>query len=155
MKEFLGNTMTNENKLHMVLVAVFNRNVTKTILIRKNRGFESLIGKWNFLGGKVEKQETIYQCAVREVMEECGVLIDEKMIFSIGETLDFPSATVHLLYTFVDDSEIMKAETKETEFVDIVMVDSLLNAIEEAPMMICGGVETLMNYVKRNHISLL
>jgi 8-oxo-dGTP diphosphatase / 2-hydroxy-dATP diphosphatase len=41
------------------------------LLGMKKRGFG--IGKWNGYGGKLEPNETIEQCAVRELQEECSI----------------------------------------------------------------------------------
>lgn len=47
------------------------RNRTRLLLGMKKRGFG--IGKWNGFGGKIERDETPEQAAVRELHEECGL----------------------------------------------------------------------------------
>ena len=44
----------------------------RVLLGRKKRGMG--FGKWNGFGGKIEKGETMRQCAVRELREECGLI---------------------------------------------------------------------------------
>jgi 8-oxo-dGTP diphosphatase/2-hydroxy-dATP diphosphatase len=44
----------------------------QVLLGMKKRGFG--VGKWNGYGGKLEPTETIEQCAVRELEEECGLV---------------------------------------------------------------------------------
>ena len=41
------------------------------LLGRKKRGMG--FGKWNGFGGKIEDGETMEECAVRELFEECGL----------------------------------------------------------------------------------
>lgn len=43
----------------------------RILLGRKRRGMG--FGKWNGFGGKLEPGETMRQCAVRELQEECGL----------------------------------------------------------------------------------
>ena len=45
------------------------------LLAMKNRGFG--VGKYNGVGGKVEKEETVDEACVRECHEEVGILIDD------------------------------------------------------------------------------
>ena len=44
----------------------------RVLLGRKKRGMG--LGKWNGFGGKIEAGETMRQCAVRELREECGLI---------------------------------------------------------------------------------
>lgn len=46
----------------------------KVLLALKKRGFG--VGKWNGLGGHVEKGEAIEEAARREVFEEAGIIVD-------------------------------------------------------------------------------
>ena len=43
------------------------------ILIAQRRSPDSLAGKWEFPGGKIEAHETPRQCLVREMKEEFGI----------------------------------------------------------------------------------
>lgn len=50
---------------------------------------------WEFVGGKVERGETLQQALVRECAEELGVQIRCKDVFMIV-THEYPDLTVHL-----------------------------------------------------------
>lgn len=56
------------------------------LLGRKKRGFGK--GKWNGFGGKLEEGESFMDCAVRELYEECGLIVDPKELEPVGY-LDF------------------------------------------------------------------
>ena len=56
-------------ELHTTLLIVRKEN--KILLARKKRGFG--FGKWNGIGGKVEKTETIEEAMIREIQEEISV----------------------------------------------------------------------------------
>jgi 8-oxo-dGTP diphosphatase len=72
-----------KDKTLVYLVDAPNRRV---LLGLKKRGFGA--GKWNGFGGKVEEGESIRGAAVREVAEECGLLIQEADLLEVG-ALDF------------------------------------------------------------------
>lgn len=54
---------------------VFVIDGAKVLLIRKKTGHGA--GKINGPGGKLEQTETVSECAVREVREETGLIVDE------------------------------------------------------------------------------
>lgn len=53
------------------------------LLAMKKRGLGQ--GKWNGVGGKIEKNETPEQAASRECQEEIGVYVDPKDLIKLGE----------------------------------------------------------------------
>lgn len=56
----------------------------------KTRAFE-----WEFVGGKVEKNETLQQALVRECREEIGVEIEVGSVFMEVDHV-YPDITIHL-----------------------------------------------------------
>ncbi|MBP9855816.1 MAG: 8-oxo-dGTP diphosphatase [Candidatus Pacebacteria bacterium] len=46
----------------------------KILLGLKKRGFG--VGRWNGFGGKVELGETVLEAAVREMVDECGIIVE-------------------------------------------------------------------------------
>ncbi len=61
------------------------------LLGRKKRGFG--LGKYNGFGGKIEPGEEAPQAAVREVAEECGLLVDPSDLVRAGHlTFFFPAS---------------------------------------------------------------
>lgn len=60
------------------------------LLVRKVKGPEWLRGKWNGVGGKVEGAESQIQCAVRELREETGIMVEKDDLVMI-EHQYFPS----------------------------------------------------------------
>ena len=53
------------------------------LLGRKRRGMG--YGKWNGFGGKIEPGETMRECAVRELYEECGLLAAPRSLVLAGD----------------------------------------------------------------------
>ena len=56
------------------LIYPINEN-GEILLGKKKRGMG--VQKWNGLGGKVKEGETMRECAVRELYEECGLLANK------------------------------------------------------------------------------
>ncbi|XP_026497964.1 oxidized purine nucleoside triphosphate hydrolase-like [Vanessa tameamea] len=81
--------------LKKVYTLVFLRNETQILLGLKKRGFG--VNKWNGFGGKVEQNETIIDAAIRELKEECCVVVNKCDLKNIG----------HLEFTFEGDSLLM------------------------------------------------
>lgn len=53
----------------------------KTLLVHRNkRGDDQHLGKYNGLGGKMEPHEDIFQCLVREIREEAGIVCVEAVL---------------------------------------------------------------------------
>ena len=65
----------------------------RVLLGRKKRGMG--LGKWNGFGGKIEAGETMRQCAVRELKEECGLIARTQDLELVAE----------LYFRNVDDPE--------------------------------------------------
>lgn len=55
----------------MLLTLLIIHQKRKILLGMKKRGFGA--GRWNGFGGKVDKEETIQQAALRELEEEAGI----------------------------------------------------------------------------------
>lgn len=57
----------------------------KVLLLYKTKGPERLVGFWNGVGGKVEKNETLHEAIVRETFEETGIVTNENDWFLFAE----------------------------------------------------------------------
>lgn len=83
---------------------IFQRPATKT------RAFE-----WEFVGGKVEKGETLEQALIRECREEIGVTVRVGSIFAEVDH-EYPDITIHLT---LFNAEIAKGTPQMLEHNDI------------------------------------
>lgn len=54
---------------------LFSPSLGRVCLIHKRRGPSSVIGRWNGVGGKIEKHEQPLQAMSREFQEETGVYL--------------------------------------------------------------------------------
>lgn len=84
----------------------------KVLLGMKKRGFGA--GRWNGFGGKVEPGETIEAAAKREMLEECGVSIEEMEKVGIHE-FEFEKNRGEILEVHVFRVGIWSGEPEETE----------------------------------------
>ena len=82
-------------------VAVALINQKNEILLEKR----SDCGWWGVTGGKLDLGETVQDCAVREIKEECNVLVESKLLKLVGvysdpeegRILQYPDNRVHLI----------------------------------------------------------
>ena len=85
------------------------------LLAMKKRSFG--VGKWNGVGGKLNKGESILEAIVRETKEEIDVMVNEKDLVQVA-TLDFawenkPEWEQQVNVFFVENWEGEPVETEE------------------------------------------
>ncbi|MBT8329605.1 MAG: 8-oxo-dGTP diphosphatase [Desulfofustis sp.] len=60
---------------------VMSEDARQTLLVHRNsRRDDPHYGKYNGLGGKMEAQESIYDCICREIREEAGIVCEEVIL---------------------------------------------------------------------------
>jgi ADP-ribose pyrophosphatase YjhB (NUDIX family) len=84
----------------------------KVLLGYKKRGFG--VNKWTGLGGKVEPNESLYECAKREAKEECGLDIDNVNHLGCIE-FQFEDKMNELLEVHVFCSDSFRGELQECD----------------------------------------
>ena len=77
------------------VVAALIKKDNKILIARRSTGDESLLGKWEFPGGKVESGENEYEAIEREIKEEFELNINAKE-FLTSNIFKYPSKTVDL-----------------------------------------------------------
>ncbi len=105
----------------------------KTLLVHRNkRKDDQHLGKYNGLGGKMEPGEDVYQCLVREIREEAGIVCLETVLRGTINWTGFgPNGENWLGFIFrVDRFEGVPRSSNEEGDLDWVDVDRLL----ELPM---------------------
>lgn len=93
---------------------IFNSELTKVLLIQKNRP-EWQAGKLNGIGGKLELGETIQEGISREVWEECGLEINPGDWTHFAELAGDDWVVSFFTYKL---EEIVEVESKTDEIVD-------------------------------------
>ena len=77
------------------VVAALIKKDNKILIARRSTGDESLLGKWEFPGGKVEPNENEYRAIEREIKEEFELNI-KAMRFLTNNVFNYPTKTVDL-----------------------------------------------------------
>ena len=77
------------------VVAAFIKKDNKVLIAKRSTGDESVFGKWEFPGGKVEEEETEKQALKREIKEEFEMNIKANK-FIINNICEYPNKTIDL-----------------------------------------------------------
>ena len=77
-----------------VVAALIKKN-GKYLIARRSTGSEEVMGKWEFPGGKVEKDETEEHAIQREIKEEFEMDI-KALRFLTNNVCEYPSKTIDL-----------------------------------------------------------
>ena len=77
-----------------VVAALIKKN-GKYLIARRSTGSEEVMGKWEFPGGKVEKDETEEHAIEREIKEEFEMDI-KTLKFLTNNVCEYPSKTIDL-----------------------------------------------------------
>lgn len=78
---------------------VKNNKVLMLHRVKKEKDIHK--GKYNGLGGKLEKEETPYQCVIREVYEESGIKILNPQLKGIINFPDFDGKNNWIVFVYV------------------------------------------------------
>ena len=111
---------------HYVLGLVFNYQEDKVLLIEKKRP-DWMKGRWNGIGGKIEKNETSNDAMKRECLEEIGYArcdFEHKIIFTC------PGGTVYVFAAICTANKIPYKQI-EDERLEVWDVDELPYKIME------------------------
>ena len=90
-------------KQEFVLGFIFNKDLTKILLIKKNRGpkgLNSMKNRINGIGGHMEKNESFYDSIQRECLEETGLDIEDWIYFC---SLDTKIGKIYCFYIVTDE----------------------------------------------------
>lgn len=66
------------------------------VLVARRASGEKLAGMWEFPGGKLEPEETVQQCIVRELAEELGVRASAGAVLA-ESTYTYEGGAIHLI----------------------------------------------------------
>lgn len=103
------------------LAFIFNNDLEKVLLIRKNKPIEQT-GLLNGVGGKMEDFDaTFLDCIQREVQEETGLILDKEDFINIGNLTDNEYYIVEVFTAKIEDSLINSFKKLTDE--DVVLLD--------------------------------
>lgn len=113
-----------------VVTFILNRTKDKVLLIKRIK--PPYIGKYNGIGGKIEGNETIYECCIRETFEEIGIKINNPIhlvTHIYPETIGFNNKNIELnvFYDILDEVPIKDNEEGSFHWMDISFAEDFEN----------------------------
>lgn len=108
--------------------------IVGTIILKDNKilmvkeAKEKCYGKWSFPAGHIEPNETIYEGAKRETLEETGCTVNLKKAFPVflKNTEDSKIIMMHFLSDLVNEgNSYNKDEILETKWINIDTIKSM------------------------------
>lgn len=126
------------------LCFIFNEDLDLVLLIQKNRP-EWQKGFFNGIGGKFEKNETITECTLREIDEECGLKIIDygNPLLYVGY-YESSNWKVHITTIKITKNNFISFEQKTDEKLHICCVDDVLsdnNILKSAKIAIAASIQ--------------
>ncbi len=103
------------------VVGLIFDNKNRVLLIKKLRPEEHK-GKYNGVGGKVEKGETFIEAMIREAKEECGL---EILDWTLYNQISFDDVQLKYYHTIIDGTEIEKFKSLTDEKVQLFDINNL------------------------------
>lgn len=117
----------------------------KILLGMKKRGFG--VGKWNGFGGKIEEGESLEETAMREVQEECGLMVHLTLENIVGVhnfymQADDEHLEVHVFSVDTFEGSLIESEEMKPQWFDIGDIpyeDMWEDDKDWLPLMLRGG----------------
>lgn len=102
----------------------FDKTKERVVLILKNRP-DFLAGKYNGVGGKIEKYDNIYSAMIREFEEETSC-VTEKDDWLCRGSLSFSFGTIFFFEGSLTDEQLNSVKTVEDEEILVTSTDDVL-----------------------------
>ncbi len=100
----------------------------KTLMLYRNKKDNDIHeGKWNGLGGKLEKGESPEECVVREVLEESGLSLLNQKLAGIITFPNFDGKHDWIVYLYKSDSFIGNIVDSNEGTLEWIDTNQLLN----------------------------
>lgn len=109
---FLNSIDTKKQSKIRCGAIIFNHNFHKVLLV-KNKQCQ----KWGFPKGGVNMNETFYDCAIREVKEECGIDLKEK-----GKILNTVKIDDYFYLVAILEEKVKLKTEDENEICDVKFI---------------------------------
>lgn len=136
-----GYSLRMQEAVHVVVGLVFNEQ--KQILIAKRHAHQHQGGKWEFPGGKIEPNESLFDALRRELQEEVGICISKAQPFMTALYHYHDKSVV--LHTFIVEKFEGQAQGLEQQPIEWVYPQEI--STMSVPMANQIIVQALQEYV--------
>ena len=131
-------TLSKKRYTFILRTLVFIHNKDKYLLIRKNRKGSFRYGKWNGVGGHIEKREDPFSSAKREIFEETNLTVNKLELTAI---IFIDSGKNRGIEVFVFDAEYAGGEERkslegELLWTKLEEINASNQILDDVPMLI-------------------
>lgn len=127
---------------------MFDRNLKEVALVRKLRP-KWQAGKLNAIGGKLEQDEEIFDCMVREFEEETGFLTTRDQWKHFAVMTGHDAGSFFQVHFFVTLGDLSKLKTVEEEEILIVKVEDIFplreDVVENLPWLVALAIDHIQD----------
>ena len=130
----------------MNLIVIFDRNIEKILMCKRTK--EPYIGKYNFVGGKIESNNRVDE-SYRELFEETNITSDDvSLIYFMNLTYIKWNIELEVYYGILNKEVELKEEVNKLEW--IPMNDNFFNMTKYAGEGNIGHIiEEIKNDIKK------
>ena len=118
----------DKNRTHTRIAAYLVGIKDNQILLGKRKNTNHMNGCWSLPAGHVNEYETCLQAIIREMQEECGILLHEKDLFLKGSMHHFSGNFDYINYVFLADLtqySVVNAEPEKCETLQFFSINNL------------------------------
>lgn len=99
-------------------IAIIDENKNNILFCKRSK--PPFAGLWNFVGGKIEKNESALTNAYRELFEETGISKKDVKLFKLMEFMyNISEAKIYVYYGFLKHNVKLVEEFQELKWLDI------------------------------------
>jgi 8-oxo-dGTP diphosphatase len=109
-----------------VVTLLFNEDMSKILLIKRKKN--PYMGLYNGIGGKIEENESVFECCVRETIEEVNVKLNNPRLLvtciypESNELHKNSNIELNVMYDVTDECEFEENEEGTFEWLPVEFV---------------------------------
>lgn len=134
-----------------IVTLCFVKKGEQILMINRNK--PPFMGMWNALGGHVEQNEEPAACAIREIYEESGIIVNKVELYSVS-TWNYDDDEIYVYLSELDNNFDLTTYPKKIDegIVDFKDIDWIINPKNYGTIDdLCLFLKDIKNSKKHNY----